>query len=584
MRLLNTEDLSLRDVMGSTPASYAILSHTWNAIELSLQDICEPDFHTKEGFDKIWKTCDKAKGRHEWVWIDSCCIDKTSSAELSEAINSMFQWYENAEVCYVYLEDLVATEATFENLEGCKYFTRGWTLQELLAAPEVIFCNRSWDEVGTKRGLASILSAITGVPLHVLQGSSPLDCTVAQRFSWAANRETTRSEDIAYCLLGLFNVNLAPIYGEGRVKAFTRLQEEILKRFDDQSIFIWSPIHEPRNLGLLASSPSSFCKHEECFEWLDADIRLSQQSFDPYELFEPAGYYPAQLQRSPGGLVMSKAQMLKLSGTQIVTPTLGPQGLQISLLASEQIGVEGRGSETLLLAKKPMTICFDLIVIKGEMWGARLLLQVAFDLILGFNSQDINRRGLVHRMPALLGKKASYSLRSESPSFQRQTFYISQQFPTEQAPRAACFVMEEVIPTTTFVQHCLHEPAPEMPGIGQLPRILKCKGGMLSFYHKCPTSKPAGLSYPFIIAFGIHGLRPVPWCYMKSSSLDPITEAHARNLQLTNYLQLECRSGHFKNRCLRLLPCEHIVSVTVTPDKDQNPSLGFKVMISIGRA
>lgn len=218
------------------------------------------------GYLKIKGCCAQAfVDGWQYAWIDSCCIDKTSSAELSESINSMFQWYKDAQVCYAYLAD-VPTEwdsrrhHTMNSRFRCsKWFTRGWTLQELLAPENVVFYNCAWEEIGTKWSLEKLISSITGIYHFKNIGAA----SVAQKMSWASKRETTRLEDQAYCLLGLFGVNMAPLYGEG-INAFHRLQLEILGRSDDESIFAWTQVPEPYASpppeGLLAPSLAEFAQ------------------------------------------------------------------------------------------------------------------------------------------------------------------------------------------------------------------------------------------------------------------------------------------------------------------------------------
>lgn len=173
-------------------------------------------------------------------WIDSCCIDKTSSAELSEAINSMFKWYQKAQVCYAYLSDVASARQNpsdrYSDFRLTKWFTRGWTLQELLAPSSVEFCDCNWVEIGTKLSLQNEVSKVTGISIEHLQDYSA--ASVAQKLSWASLRATTRREDEAYCLMGLFDVNMPTLYGEGD-KAFLRLQLEILSQTDDESLFAW---------------------------------------------------------------------------------------------------------------------------------------------------------------------------------------------------------------------------------------------------------------------------------------------------------------------------------------------------------
>ncbi|KAI9069967.1 HET-domain-containing protein [Trametes sanguinea] len=231
---------------------YAILSHVWLANENTFQDLQR--FH-KESPDAVLehpdlsakiKDCCKAARElgYFWVWIDTCCIDKSSSAELSEAITAMYRWYQQADVCFAFLHDL----GRLIGLADCRWFRRGWTLQELIAPPEVLFYNCDWSRVGTRSGLASALSTVTGIGSDILTRSTPLSSvSVAQRMSWASKRETTREEDRAYSLLGIFGVYMPIMYGEG-TNAFYRLQEVILREIPDQSIFAWGYINSFNDL------------------------------------------------------------------------------------------------------------------------------------------------------------------------------------------------------------------------------------------------------------------------------------------------------------------------------------------------
>ncbi|KAM7187586.1 vegetative incompatibility protein HET-E-1 [Rhypophila sp. PSN 637] len=248
MRLLlapdNTHPIQTEEFIGDGIPKYAILSHTWGTEEVSLQEFSSPSASTgsKSGLDKIRTTSSKAKERDglEYTWVDTCCIDKTSSAELTEAINSMYAWYAGAEVCYAYLSDLDPGADLETALPQCKWFTRGWTLQELVAPRHVIFFDRDWNEIGNKNELSNLLYCITNIPVELLQSTTRLEhYSVARRMSWAARRKTTRIEDLAYCLLGIFEVNLALIYGEGK-RAFKRLQEAIVLSAADRSVFMWT--------------------------------------------------------------------------------------------------------------------------------------------------------------------------------------------------------------------------------------------------------------------------------------------------------------------------------------------------------
>lgn len=263
MRLLKTRTPELEFVeFAGDPPLYAILSHTWGEGEVSLQDIQRGDATAKAGYEKIAKTREiAARDGLEYVWIDTCCIDKTNSVELSEAINSMYAWYQESEMCYVYLADLHRfwglPPVTLRRTN--RWFTRGWTLQELIAPSAMLFLFSDWTSLGTKSSLQNQLSEITGIPDNILLGLSPVQsCSVAQRMSWASGRTTTRLEDTAYCLMGIFGISMPMLYGEGD-KAFRRLQEEIMKTSDDHSLFAWSG-WSPRNAanGLLAASPASF--------------------------------------------------------------------------------------------------------------------------------------------------------------------------------------------------------------------------------------------------------------------------------------------------------------------------------------
>jgi hypothetical protein len=200
-----------------------------------------------------------------------CCIDKTSTAELSEAINSMFRWYRESKICYAYLSDVSDASRFTES----RWFTRGWTLQELVAPYNICFYDVKWYLIGTKLSLQAAISERTRIAEKVLATGEFDYISIAQRFSWAADRETTRTEDLAYCLLGMFNVNMPLLYGEGE-KAFRRIQEEIMKISDDQSLFAWGLSDSPRTMqqfietyryrdseqrnlhGLFARSPRSF--------------------------------------------------------------------------------------------------------------------------------------------------------------------------------------------------------------------------------------------------------------------------------------------------------------------------------------
>ncbi|KAI0702641.1 heterokaryon incompatibility protein-domain-containing protein [Earliella scabrosa] len=246
---------------------YVILSHVWDEKEDSFQDLqaiharCAASGERPHDLvsEKIKMCCEVAACEgYKWVWIDTCCIDKTSSAELSEAINSMFRYYALSLVCYAYLRDVPTKYAfrkpysvaqlglpsfgppiTESKFARSRWHQRGWTLQELVAPQIVHFLSASWEYLGSRSDIAETLEEVTSIPASVLRlEQRPADMSVAQRMSWAARRETTRMEDQAYCLLGIFDVNMPTLYGEGR-KAFRRLQEEIMKQTHDTTVFAW---------------------------------------------------------------------------------------------------------------------------------------------------------------------------------------------------------------------------------------------------------------------------------------------------------------------------------------------------------
>jgi hypothetical protein len=257
--------MSVEEFIGRNIPPYGILSHTWEGSEVSYDEMRVGTARSKEAFHKIEMTCKLASvDRLAYVWVDTCCIDKSSSAELTEAINSMFVWYKRAAVCYVYLSDLKSSANVSTALKDCRWFRRGWTLQELIAPQKVNFFDQNWQFKGCKNRLSEEISGITGIGSTVLGHLAPLSSiVVATRLSWAAYRETTREEDAAYCLLGIFDVNMPLLYGEG-TKAFRRLQEEIIKADCDLSIFAWkaepSQSGQPdrRYSGILAESPMDF--------------------------------------------------------------------------------------------------------------------------------------------------------------------------------------------------------------------------------------------------------------------------------------------------------------------------------------
>ncbi|KAH5412573.1 hypothetical protein HBI32_128880 [Parastagonospora nodorum] len=285
MRLLNVATFQLETFHHSDLPipEYAALSHTWGHEEVTFQDIMTGSGREKAGWPKILESAAKAAEHScKYIWIDTCCIDKTSSAELSEAINSMFRWYQKCKICFAYLEDIsVQYKATTSHLSidsvlvapgtkspsplhhpvsfsKARWFSRGWTLQELIAPEDSL----------------KEMSEVTGIDADVIVDQTFLfHKSIAQKMSWASKRETTKIEDLAYCLMGIFGVNIPLLYGEG-ARAFTRLQEEIMRRDYDHSLFSWNndftkacridiigvSERAPSGIGILAPHPSAFRK------------------------------------------------------------------------------------------------------------------------------------------------------------------------------------------------------------------------------------------------------------------------------------------------------------------------------------
>ncbi|KAL5370906.1 hypothetical protein DPSP01_014602, partial [Paraphaeosphaeria sporulosa] len=265
LRMEEDENVSLDEYAEDDTPPYAILSHRWgkDCDEVTFKDIVENAGRDKRGFAKIRACGEQAKrDGYQFFWVDTCCIDKSSSAELSESINSMWRWYRNSGVCYTYLDDVPTDlDAPDRNaaLAASKWFTRGWTLQELLAPSRLVLYDVEWNVIGTKDKLADKVSQITNINRDYFSTNNSLQrASFAERMSWASARTTKRLEDIAYCLLGIFDINMPLLYGEG-ARAFQRLQEEIVKRSDDQSILAWpSSSTETDGDTLFAYSPASF--------------------------------------------------------------------------------------------------------------------------------------------------------------------------------------------------------------------------------------------------------------------------------------------------------------------------------------
>lgn len=293
MRLINVHNHEIREFHEGSIPRYAILSHTWGEPEdeVTFQDMeklrqsvstslssssieaASIEIRRKPGLEKILFTCQQAKEDDlDWAWVDTCCIDKTSSAELDESITSMYRWYEQSTQCYAYLSDVpdgLVGDLFASRLRASRWITRGWTLQELIAPWEVKFFGLSWKYLGTRSSYRTVIHDITRIPKQLLKCdpgnpfSDPRHYSAAQKMSWAAGRKCKKVEDVAYCLLGLFDIYMPLHYGE-RSRAFVRLQEEILRKTDDHSLFAWTGTAEDGLLeyqmsnSIFATSPLNF--------------------------------------------------------------------------------------------------------------------------------------------------------------------------------------------------------------------------------------------------------------------------------------------------------------------------------------
>jgi hypothetical protein len=285
MWLINVRTRQIEEFVGLDVPPYAILSHTWNkGGEVTFQELTHPERAAtaashEVGWLKIDHTCRQAaEDGLDYAWVDTCCIDKSSSAELSEAINSMFRWYKRAAVCYTFLQDLDGFSCAGDKDTGqlqasvghCRWFTRSWTLQELIAPLHMKFFDKDWKFCFTKAVASKALSNITAIDVSILRHEKDLSAvSVAQKMSWAGTRQATRKEDVAYSLLGIFAINMPLLYGEEE-RAFLRLQAEIINSCPDTTIFAWTSsrddmgktLEDPWSLkkcsGVIASSPAFF--------------------------------------------------------------------------------------------------------------------------------------------------------------------------------------------------------------------------------------------------------------------------------------------------------------------------------------
>lgn len=270
MRLINVHTLDLESFDSSDKPNerYAVFSHTLGRNEVDFVDYASARSQLNNllsqsqtddpttGVAKIAEACLQCRNLQlDYLWTYTCCIDKRSLAELVESVNSMFNWYNEAEICLAYLADV---GEAYQNFPDSVWFARGWTLQELLGSRDIRFFDRAWTEVGTKTSLSSEIEKATRISQKHLKDFKT--ASVATRMSWQAYRTTTKIEDLAYSMFGIFDLGIDLRYGE-REKAFRRLQEEIIKRYPlDESILAWSfnGCGSDGLKGVLAPRPSCF--------------------------------------------------------------------------------------------------------------------------------------------------------------------------------------------------------------------------------------------------------------------------------------------------------------------------------------
>lgn len=289
-RLLSlTPDLSDDDQI---PA-YAILSHTWgeDGDEVIFSDLQHgvEQYQHKGGYRKLEFCAEQArKDNIKYFWVDTCCINKANLSELSEAITSMYRWYHKAQKCYVYLPDVTLMGRSQSELEASfhssRWFTRGWTLQELLAPRIVEFYSSEGMLIGTKDALALQIYQSTTIPLKALQGVPLSQFSVVERIRWREKRQTKKQEDQAYCLLGIFGVFMPLIYGEGD-NALRRLEKEINEKHGADVTFFPKHVPNTKSLGLCLNSapiikPSEFIGRDSEIDEIHRALRQDIESVE----------------------------------------------------------------------------------------------------------------------------------------------------------------------------------------------------------------------------------------------------------------------------------------------------------------
>jgi hypothetical protein len=547
MWLLHTTELRVQQFSPGDVPKYAILSHRWEQEEVTFQDMKSETFTQLKGFSKLQGCCERAAGDgYSWVWIDTCCIDKTSSAELSEAINSMYRWYRDSAICYAYLSDIQDPK----DLATSKWFLRGWTLQELVAPRRISLFDGQWRDIGTKHLLAEQISSITTIPKNTLLGTSPFRCNAAQRMSWASTRQTTREEDMAYCLMGLFDVHMLPIYGEGLEKAFLRLQEEILKRSSDQTLFLWPPSNEPYNQGLLATSPRAFCTHYDCFPWLTAVETIPRKGFSPYSLFRPSIFAPSS--QSFDERSLSNCFRYEDPDHALSLVSLGPRGLQISLLS----GVDEAALDTKVRIQRPRIISLDVFFV-FERYHTKITLLLVPDVRLDYTSIFLPYR-LGEMRREVCTDPASNPRLYFPLSSKRSTLTISQM--RNAGPGSpVSFIFRNSRSRALAGEVKIFHMGTSTDIVSDLTEPFICSGGSIEVKHSCRDCSVQG---KLVLFYGTRGQPSQPWCTLSVIPSSEFIQDFYRNIEL-----LSARSHERSNIGMR---CDKVLLVEIQPTADEN--------------
>jgi hypothetical protein len=227
-----------------------MLSHRWDAKESKLHEIQGKfvyKLHPVGGIVKLQSFCKIARDAgYRWAWMDTCCIDQTNNVELQESINSMFVWYHHSALTIIYLPD-VPPFSEPGALAKSVWNTRGWTFQELMASRCILFYQSDWTLYLNDRSpnhkdsdnIIKELAEATGIDRETLVDFHPGTKNVRKTLQWASSRTTTRQEDIAYSLFGVFCVRPGVNYGEKKQSAIGRLLETIIAQSGDITALDW---------------------------------------------------------------------------------------------------------------------------------------------------------------------------------------------------------------------------------------------------------------------------------------------------------------------------------------------------------